>query len=548
MPETAETTLVCLEELPFPPGTGVDVPEGWVFGLGQIGGGPVLAWNFRLDSNAVLPRGYLDSIKQRHGQWSSVKSLSVKSAVHCERGDSGDWKFASHVPDAESFLGYLSRVPVLPELTAWRLCLEWIGWIKEMAAVPRVLSNVDPSDFLVHARDGIVHTVAFCPVYCLIREEVPLSDYRIARLWTERFALLHAYLKGGRKGAPLRGTPTDNKAFRALFKRFDIGQDRSLAERLDEVAAIFRSEEENVSKTERGGAGLIDPQCLPQGPLARLLVARAVESDPSRFAAATNPPKAGSGNLGAPVFSAYRIGLTASTSSPARVGYLLPPEGWFDLSLIDPLNRRLSHSFLKAHHHCLRIRSVYCDEHLTLLIGDPGDGIPLPSLMAAREGISSKDLLLVLGKLHRALAQFESAGYDAELISPWQLELHLEVGVIHPGWKSLLAMEVSAWPAWEVIVRVERLAECFLPGETNSAWAAVLDLLRGKYFPAITAWMLDWKRFQWAGRAGALENEPITWDERLRPLFDAARDHLDPAQGTQREKFLALLEEGLMLE
>lgn len=548
MPETAESTLVCLEELPFPPGMGSDVPEWWTFGLGLIGGMPVLAWTFRLDSEAVLPRGYLDSIKQRHGQWSSVKSLSVKSAVHCEGGDSREWKFASHVPDAVSFIGYLSRVPALPERIAWRLCLEWIAWIKAMASVPRVLSNVDPSDFLVHARDGIVLSITFCPVFCLIREEAPLSDYRIARLWTERFALLHSYLKGGRKGSPLRGTPTDNKAFRALFKRFDIGQDRSLTERLDEVASIFRAEEESAIKGERGGAGPIDPQCLPQGPLARLLVTRAVASDPARFTAATNPPKAGSGNMETPVFTAYRIGMTASTQSPARVGYLLPPESWFDLSLIDPLNRRLSHSFLKAHHHCLRIRSVYCDEHLTLLVGDPGDGIPLPSMMAAREGITSKDLLLVLGKLHRALAQFESAGYDAELISPWQLELHLEAGVLHPGWKSLLAMEVSDWPAWEVIVRVERPAECFLPGETTSAWGAVEGLLRGKFFPALAAWMYDWKRFQWAARAGALENEPITWDERLRPLFDAARDHLDPLQGTQREKFLALLEEGLMLD
>lgn len=548
MPETVDSTLVCLEELPFPPGTGVDVPEWWRFGLGRIGTEPVLTWAFRLETEAALPRGYLDSVKQRYGQWTSLKSVAQRSAVHFEGGDSREWKFASHVPDAESFLGYLSRAPTLSEPSAWRLCLEWLALIKIMAAVPRVLANVDPSDFLVHARDGIIHSITFCPVFCLIREEVPLSDYRIARLWTERFALLHAYLKGGRKGSPLRGTPTENKAFRTLFKRFDIGQDRSLIERLDEVAAIFRAEEENSAKGEKGSVGPMDPQGFPRGPLGCLLAARAAESDPARLKAAPNPPKPVAGKIEPAVFSAYRIEMAASTPSSPRVGYLLPPEGWFDLSLIDPLNRRLSHSFLKAHHHCLRIRSVYCDEQLTLLIGDPGDGIPLPSLMAAREGISSKDLLLVLTKLHRALAQFESAGYDAELISPWQLELHLEVGVIHPGWKSLLSMEVSAWPAWEVIIRVERPAECFLPGETTSAWGAVNGLLQGKFFPALAAWMLDWKRFQWAGRAGALENEPITWDERLRPLFDAARDHLDPAQGTQREKFLALLEEGLMLE
>ena len=40
----------------------------------------------------------------------------------------------------------------------------------------------------------------------------------------------------------------------------------------------------------------------------------------------------------------------------------------------------------------------------------------------------------------------------------------------------------------------------------------------------------------------------MSWDERLLPLFEAARDHLDPTQGAQREKFLALLDEGLMLD
>lgn len=548
MPETADSTLVCLEELPFAPGCGIGVPEWWSFGLGRMVENTSLLWTFRLEDGAVLPRGYLDSVRQRHGQWGSLKSLPLQCPVHLEAPETGQWIFAIPEPDAESFLGYLARVPLLPEAGAWRLCLEWVLWIKAMAAVPRVLSNVDPSDFLVHARDGISLSIACCPVFSLIREEVPLSDYRIARLWTERFALLHSYLKSGRKGSPVHGTPTDNKAFRTLFKRFDVGQDRSLGERLDEVAAIFRAEEENATKGERGAVGPIDPRSFPHGPLARLLTARAAEADTTRFGAVTTPSRTGQGKSDAPVFTAFRIEETSPAQPAPRVGHLLPPESWFDLSLIDPLNRRLSHAFLKAHHHCPRIRSVYCDEHLTLLVGDPGDGVPLPSLMAAREGISSKDLLLVLGKLHRALAQFESAGYDAELMSPWQLELHPEVGVIHPGWKSLLALEISAWPAWEVIVRVERPAECFLPGETNAAWEAVTGLLKGKFFPALTGWMLDWRRFQWAARAGALEAEPVTWDERLRPLFEAARDHLDPAQAAQREKFLALLEEGLMLD
>jgi len=544
MPETAESTFVCLEDLSFPPGHGDGVPACWRFGLGRLEPGETLAWVFRLDPEIALPRGYLDSVRQRHGQWAGLRALSGDASVRFEENDPGELVFAAFEPDGESLLAFLARIPALPDRVAWRLCLELIDQLKGLVAAPRLLCNVDAADFIVHARDGIVLSLAFCPVFCLVRDETPLSDYRIARLWTERLALLHSFLKGGRKGAPMRGSAADNKTFRALFKRFDIGKDRSLAERLDEVAAIFRTEQEAAEKGEKGPEGPIDRRLFPVGPLSRLLSGRASESDTGKFAG----PLTRVGGGESPVFTSFRCEVSVANPSEARIGHLLPPESWFELSLIDLLNRRLSHPFLKAHHHCLRIRSVYCDEHLTLLIGDPAEGIPLPSLLAAREGLPTSDLLLILGKLHRALAQFESAGFDADLISPWQLELHLEAGVIHPGWKSLLGTEVSAWPAWEVIVRVERPAECFLPGETTTAWRGVRGLLRGKFFPSLVAWMLDWKRFQWAARADALAGEPVSWDERLIPLFEAARDHLDPTQGAQREKFLALLEEGLMLD
>jgi len=546
MPETAESTLVCLEDVPLPPGLGGNLPEFWRFGLGRADPGEIIAWIFKLDPGAGLPRGYLDSVRQRHLQWTGLGTLPCETIVRLEEPAAGELVFASFEPDGESFPAFLARVSVLPDRVAWRLCLEIVAWLKALMSVPRLLSNVDAADFLVHARDGIVPSIAFCPVFSLVREEAPLSDYRIARLWSERFAVLHSFIKGGRKGSPLKGVPGDNKAFRALFKHFDIGKDRSLAERLDEVASIFKAEWEATTKGEKGGEGPLVRRSFPMGPLAQRLKERAVQSDPSRFSGAAEPGGERDGE--APVFSPFRMDGLVMDPPAVRVGHLLPPESWFEISLIDLLNRRLSHPFLKAHHHCLRIRSVYCDESFTLLVGDPSEGIPLPSLLAAREGLGTGDLLLILGKLHRALAQFESAGFDGELLSPWQIELHPEAGVIHPGWKSLLSTDVSAWPAWEVIVRIERPAECFLPGETTTAWRGVRDLLSGKFFPALVAWMLDWKRFQWAARAGTLKGEPVSWDERLLPLFEAARDHLDPAQGTQREKFLALLEEGLMLD
>jgi len=546
MSDNAETTLVCLEDLPLPPGFGPDMPDFWGFGLGRIDPGEIIAWIFKLDPEASLPRGYLDSVRQRHLQWSGLSALPGETTVLLNESGSGEVAFASFGPDGESFTAFLARVPALHDRVAWRLCLEILAWLKALIPVPRLLSNVDPSDFLVHARDGIVPSIAFCPVFSFMREETPLSDYRIARQWSERLAVLHSYIKRGRKGSPLKGAPGDSKAFRALFKHFDLGKDRSLGERLDEVASIFQAEWEASTRGEKGAESPLARRSFPTGPLAQLLKERAVHADPSRFSGATEPGGERDGET--PVFSAFRIDRLVVEPPDIRIGHLLPPESWFGVSLIDFLNRRLSHPFLKAHHHCLRIRSVYCDEYFTLLVGDPSEGTPLPSLLAAGEGLVTGDLLLILGKLHRALSQFESAGFDAELISPWQIELHLEAGVIHPGWKSLLSTEVSAWPAWEVIVRTERPAECFLPGETTSAWLGVRELLHGKFFPALVAWMLDWKRFQWAARAATLKREPVSWDERLLPLFEAARDHLDPTQGAQREKFLALLDEGLMLD
>ena len=106
----------------------------------------------------------------------------------------------------------------------------------------------------------------------------------------------------------------------------------------------------------------------------------------------------------------------------------------------------------------------------------------------------------------------------------------------------------STWPAWEISLRVERPAEMFLAGETTTAWTWVRTRFDGKFFPALVAWMLEWKRLQWAARSGSLAREPLSWDDRLLSLFEAARLHLDPARAPQREKFLAFFEECLALD
>jgi hypothetical protein len=442
------------------------------------------------------------------------------------------------MPDAEALPDYLRRVS-LPERSGLRLGAELLAWLRILAVSPRLIANVEFSDFFVFSRDGIQPALVFCPAPALIREEQPRSDFRIARDWLEQLAGLHAFLRQGRKGnlEPIRSG--DYKPFRPLFKQLEGGSDSPLPERFLEFEEFFRAEAALSGKNDGhapSGAPL-EQRLQPLGPLARFLQSKALETDPERFPSAPSQRTAGR-------FSPYQLEAIPQGGTD-RVARLLPPESWFDHSLVERLNRRLSHPFLKAHHNCLRIRSVYCDESVTLLAADAVESLPLPSLLCARDGLDPADLVLIAGKLHRALTQFDSAEFDPGLVSPWQVELHLESAVSHPGWERLLGMEVSAWPAWETVLRVERPTESLLPGTTTESFARVRECLKGKFYPALLAWMLDWRRFQWAARTGMLANEPSSWDERLATLFDAAAEHLDPSKTAQREKFLAWFEEGL---
>lgn len=540
MAEAATESEVPLEELPLPVSDADLPPSLWKFGLSRRDPERLIVWTFRLHPSADPPRGYLDSVRQRQAQWSALRGAPdlVRTSFREEAGTTPS--LSVFMPDAEALSGYLRRAAALPEPTGLRLAGELLAWLAALAKSPRLVANVAFADFFVQARDGIVPALAFCPAFALLREERPRSDFRIARDWLERLAGLHSFLKQGGKGdlAPLGAE--DYRPFRPLFKQLESGSDCPLPERFREYGEVFRTNAESTGGGEgraTAPAPPLESRLFPVGPLARLLRTRALETDPDRFPPAPEPASAA-------LFSPYALEALLREGA-ARMAHLLPPEAWFDDSLVERLNRRLSHPFLKAHPNCLRVRSVYCDESLTLLAADASESLPLPALLAAREGIAPADLFAIAGKLHRALAQFDSAEFDPGLVSPWQVELHLESGVSRPGWERLLATGVAAWPAWEVVLRAEQPAESLLPGATTESFGRARECLRGKFFPALLAWMLDWRRFQWAARNGVLANEPASWDERLSALFQAAAEHLDPAKTAQREKFLAWLEEGL---
>lgn len=538
MSEATPPLEVSLEELPLTVLGDACLAPGWTFGLARRDPEFWIVWFFRLDAEAPLPRGYLQSLRQRHAQWTELKGASDKARTWLREEPGSPLQLNVAMPDAEALPVYLRRVS-LPERSGLRLAAELLAWLRILAGSPRLIANVEFSDFFVCSRDGIRPALVFCPAPALIREEQPRSDFRIARDWLEQLAGLHAFLRQGRKGnlEPIRSG--DYKPFRPLFKQLEGGSDCPLPERFLGIEEFFRVEAAGSGNSDGHAPRPVplEQRSQPLGPLARLLQSKALRTDPERFPSA---PSAGT----TVCFSPYQLDALPQGGAD-RVARLLPPESWFDHSLVERLNRRLSHPFLKAHHNCVRIRSVYCDESVTLLAADAAEALPLPSLLCARDGLEPADLVLIAGKLHRALTQFDSAEFDPGLVSPWQVELTLESSVSHPGWERLLAMEVAAWPAWETVLRVERPAESLLPGTTTESFARARDCLKGKFFPALLAWMLDWRRFQWAARTGTLANEPASWDERLATLFDAAAEHLDPSKPAQREKFLAWFEEGL---
>jgi len=540
MSDTPGHHYLVFEKLLRQPAWGCELPSFWELSIGRRVSEETFSLVFQTRSTADLPRGYLASLRQRHDQLVLLKSPGEGKAVASEEEGAGGLALLCPLIEGEPFPIFLSRRREFSEPILFRLVIDLLVSLRSLVAAPRLLSNVELEDFQVVAKDGVLLDVRFAPAACLLREEVPLSDYLLARKWTELMARVHAYIKQSGKIPFPEVDLSSVKVFRPLFKELETGKDCGLEERFRRIEEVFRNDLATPGKGIGGGRtlALVRRDDMPIGPLSRLLTEKVRSAHPDKL-----PPSAGTPDR-KPCFSAFILPGTSGSGEQDRLGYLLPPERWFDLSLVDPVNRRLSHPFLKAHHNGIRLRSVYCDEDFTVLFGDVAAGLPLPSLLTCLGGVSRDDLFLLAGKLHRALAQFDSAGFDLALVSPWQVELHIEQGVAHPGWDRLLGEAIESWPPWEVKIRVERPSESFLPGSGDDSWRRVFTLLEGKFFPALVAWMLDWKRFQWSASGGTIEGEPVSWDKRLEALFKAAGEHLAPNHSGQREKFLALVQEG----
>ena len=503
------------------------------------GGESLIDWGFQFSGGDSLPRGYSESIHQRLELLERINwpELNLPVVLNEESGDG----FVLRCPasEGEPLLKYLARLERIPEGHAIQMMMDMLGFVLPLTGAPRVLSNVEIEDFRICARDGVQLAVKFCPAFSLLREERPLSDYQIARKWTELMARLLVFIKQSGKSGFEGISPGDSKPFRSLLKDLEAGREKSLVERIRQIIHLLESEIERVQGSRKRLEFSISSGEMPIGPLADYLRNEFSRAHPGKISSRREGVPKG------PCFSPFVVEASSGGETVDRLGYLLPPEHWFETSLVDPVNRRLSHPFLKSHHNSVKVRSVYCDENFTVLFGDPSPGLPLPSLLNIFDGVTCGALLLITGKLHRAMEQFESAGFEFVLLSPWQVEIHLEGGSSSDAWEPLLNGDMSAWPPWEVKLRVEPPAESFVDGECGVAWRYVMNRLSGKFIPSLVAWMLDWKRFQGSSRTGILEKEPLNRDARLDSLFQAAGEHFDGANPGHREKFLSLLSEGL---
>jgi hypothetical protein len=441
--------------------------------------------------------------------------------------------------EGESLISYLERAPGLPVEAGFLLALDLLECLNRLADVPRLLSNVEIEDFFVIAKDGVVLSLRFCPVFSVIREEEPRSDYQLAGKWLEILARLHHFVKTGGR-TPFRALPVSGvKAFKTLFKEWESGRECSLRDRISAMSDLFASEAGKGSAMRVRGGRLFGESALPEVPLSLFLKEQLALAHPEKRV----DSKSESGS--AACFSSFLVKASSGSGTFDRFGYLLPADRWFEYSLVDPVNRRMSHPFLKSHHNGIRVRSVYCDENFTALFTDPSPGIPLPSLVSLYGGIPTSEMLLLAGKLHRALSQFDSADFKLEISSPWQIEIHMEAGLATADWSHLIEIPISRWPPWEVKIRVESPPETLINREALLSWSHVYYGLSEKFFPAFCNWILDWERFEWAAREGSLESEPLSWDGRLESLFLAAGEHLENGNSKQREKFLALVTEGI---
>ena len=514
-------------ETGFPKSSNVD--SLWTLSLGRLEEHDRLASVVSVPEQETFPRGYLESVVQRielanrNPSCERIVPLSLPEEIG----------YAGRYVEGERWTDYLSRLGKSEAPLGYLLLLDAVKSISQWVDTPRILAGIRLSDFVVRSKCEIQTVAELDLLPGLFRLEKPLSDFQIGKRLAEDVACHFLAIESGWRDRPLSFEPENAKPFRRIVRELKAGRDASLEQRLADLVVVMTNVIRKMGIRER------EWRCFggrkPIGWISRNLRKRFL-SDQSNLCETGSNPRPG-GKVG----SSFVLPVSSPEWDQDRYCYLLPPEAWFGDSVVGALNRKLSHPFLRAHHNAIRTRAVYCDGGYTAALADTSIGLALPTLFAFREEVSFQEVVSLGEKIHRALSQFESANFQVDLRSPWQIEIHLETVELGGEWNDLLSRNLGEWPSWDVVNRVEIPVEARV--DFDSSWNPVLEKFDGKFFPALICWMLDWNRFRWALENQNLQAEPMSWDKQLSSLFAAAKEHLDASDPGQRRKFLSLIRE-----
>lgn len=534
MSEPLTSELVLLEELDrhfFPLG---DDAKGWGIHMGRWKHSEELLWCFSPNSSVPFSEDWIQSVRQRVDLLEAVASRPGESVALLDHDEGEMPVVVGRAIEGESLPLYLERVHPDCDETFVFLLLDILGRVRSFANQGRLLSNLELGDFFVTLRGGVRLEARLSSPFCLVREEESASDFSLARKWVELTARLWIAARNAWT-RPLREySLREAKPFRKLLGLLEKGRESSLTDYLDTVRQILEAELGSTAKRPRQGRPLADPASHPACYLSGHLRGGFEMAYPEL----QHPDREKRGDE-----SGYLLDVE-SVEGEQRVVYLLPPERWFRRSFLDPVNRKLANPFLKGHHNTTRVRSIYCEEGFTALMGDPERGVALPLLLEAREGVSIEEVMKLLTRLSRALDQVESANHTIEIESPWQLLLYPEV----EAWSEELQSkwiegDLCDWPAWDWKIRVERPTESFFWSPLNESWQFCYERLLTKAFPALLLWMIEWKRLLQLAELGKLQSEPMSWDPKLDLILLAATEHFEPGKASHRARLLEFLEE-----
>jgi hypothetical protein len=369
-----------------------------------------------------------------------------------------------------------------------------------------------------------------------------MSDFRLWDFWRDAFtkfastSFLFANKESKRDRKHLLTSLT--RKLGSLFKSFEKQSELSLPQKFEQLESLLRRELKDFQEKANGQF----PKILNEIEFPRTSITKRIRKEYAEIAGDEAPYTLSASQSRESFSSFVTLGMSpASQAAADTVIYFTTPEDWFSHSVIETINRKMTTPFLKAHHNGIRIRSMTCETAYTCLISDGEFSIPLPSLLMAKSGFSPNATLSILHKIHRAIAQFETADFPLELRSPWQIQLHFDAPEMAPQWQSILKDKIESWPAWDIRIRAETPPEHYL---TRNSWHFIYERLRAKFFPALAAWMFDWKRFTWVDEhSGNFDHEPFNWESKMNTLLKTAGTHLNEKDAPQRQKFLELVEE-----